>query len=99
MSAIAEEITHTVPVTEMVKATDRTSSWDHVLLHRIRDRLAARGLLFELHAEKAGWRWSITGRDDLRWRVFGSLHLALQHADTYTSVWYQAPHPAPAPSG
>ena len=73
-------------VTGVEKPADCTTGWDHVVLFRVRHRLAAHGLRLELHSGNDGWRWAITGHDLPVPHIFGSLHLALSHADAYTAA-------------
>jgi len=73
------------------KASELTTIWDQIVLSRIRQRLAAHGLVLELHDENSGGRWTIPGHPLATPHIFGSLHLALYHADAYTAVWYNEP--------
>jgi hypothetical protein len=77
--------------TQALNASDFTIPSDQALMFRVRQRLAARGLQLELRTEKHGWRWAITGQPPLTAHFFGSLHLALHHADAHTALRYKEP--------
>jgi hypothetical protein len=80
--------------TEVLTAPNLTSPSDQAVMFRVRQRLAARGLQLELRLEKHGWRWAITGQPPLTAHMFGSLHLALYHADAHTALRYKDPSSA-----
>jgi hypothetical protein len=86
----------TIPIqtsrtTEALQASAFTTPADQALMFRVRQRLASRGLQLELRAEKHSWRWAITGQPPLTAHFFGSLHLALHHADAHTALRYKEP--------
>jgi hypothetical protein len=81
----------TPQTTEALTASDLTTPSDQAVMFRVRQRLARRGLQLELRLEKHGWRWAITGQPPLTAHVFGSLHLALYHADAHTALRYKDP--------
>jgi hypothetical protein len=58
---------------------------------RVRDRLANHGMSLELHMVDGGWRWAIAGPLQRVSQVFGSLHLALYHADAHTALSLKEP--------
>ena len=87
MSTIPAQTSRT---TAALNASDFTTP-DQALMFRVRQRLASRGLQLELRAEKHGWRWAITGQPPLTAHFFGSLHLALHHADAHTALRYKDP--------
>lgn len=88
MSTITARTSQT---TEALTASDFTTPSDQAVMLRVRQRLAGRGLQLELRLEKRGWRWAITGQPPPTAHVFGSLHLALYHADAHTALRYKDP--------
>lgn len=79
----------TSQTTEAEQASDFTTASDQAVMFRVRQRLASRGLQLELRSEKHGWRWAVTGQPPLTAHFFGSLHLALHHADAHTALRYK----------
>jgi hypothetical protein len=87
MSTIANDARQTV---EVSSTSDITTTWDHVVMIRIRRRLKSHGVQLQLYADKNGWRWGIAGEPPTP-QAFGSLHLALSHADSHTAIRFREP--------